>query len=74
MIVRTVTSAELLAAKCDHCGAQATCWGQYEGRPPCFACDQCCGHGCEDGRCWGVEDIEAVGGPSLADAIGGGGC
>ena len=29
----------------------ATCFGSYEGLPPNFACDDCCGHGCEDGSC-----------------------
>lgn len=37
---------------CDHCQCRkATCFGSYEGRPASFACDECCGHGCEDGRC-----------------------
>ena len=29
----------------------STCRGSYEGRPEAYACDECCGHGCEDGRC-----------------------
>lgn len=39
------------ALTCD-CGAPATCSGQYEGHgghTP--ACDDCCGHGNEDGHC-----------------------
>lgn len=38
--------------KCSHCGNPATCFGSYE-RPDAhgFACDECCGHGCEDGHC-----------------------
>ena len=39
--------------KCSHCGErEATCIGRYDNmtkREP--ACDECCGHGCEDGRC-----------------------
>ncbi len=34
------------------CGKPATCWGSYEGHgKPEFACDDCCGHGNEDGWC-----------------------
>jgi hypothetical protein len=36
---------------CDHCDNQATCIGDYEGHEDLFACDDCCGHGCEDGFC-----------------------
>lgn len=36
---------------CDHCGANATCLGSYEGLPIMFGCDECCGHGNEDGAC-----------------------
>ena len=35
---------------CSLCGAPATCHGTYEGKPS-YACDDCCGHGCEDGVC-----------------------
>lgn len=39
------------------CDNQATCIGQYEAMDgPEFACDECCGHGCEDGKCWLLED------------------
>lgn len=41
---------------CHICGAPATCFGTYEGRSG-FACDVCCGHGCEDGSC---KPIDAV--------------
>lgn len=37
--------------RCEHCGAKVACFGSYEGRGSGFACDECCGHGCEDGRC-----------------------
>lgn len=36
---------------CEHCGAPATCFGSYEMGPEGYACDTCCGHGCEDGYC-----------------------
>ncbi len=38
-------------ARCAGCGQTATCYGAYEGAPSSYACDDCCGHGCEDGRC-----------------------
>ena len=37
--------------KCAHCGKPATCFGSYEGHPEAYACDECCGHGNEDGHC-----------------------
>lgn len=38
--------------RCAICGQPATCLGQYDGADnPAYACDQCCGHGNEDGRC-----------------------
>jgi hypothetical protein len=38
---------------CEHCGDNiATCRGRYETmEEDAFACDDCCGHACEDGRC-----------------------
>ncbi len=44
--------ALLADARCAICGSPATCTGSYE-RPDAwaFACDACCGHGCEDGTC-----------------------
>lgn len=40
---------------CLHCGAPAYCFGSYESHsgtvPRTYACDDCCGHGCEDGHC-----------------------
>lgn len=37
---------------CAHCGEPATCFGAYEdGLSPAYACDECCGHGCEGGHC-----------------------
>lgn len=42
---------ERLLPRCEHCGAPAACHGSYEGAAPGYACDECCGHGQEDGRC-----------------------
>jgi len=39
-------------AECYTCGLPAVCFGSYEDElHPVFACDDCCGHGNEDGRC-----------------------
>ncbi len=44
-------------ARCQFCGAAATCYGAYEGdRPQDYSCDECCGHGCEDGHCVAVPE------------------
>lgn len=43
---------------CAHCGGPATCFGAYEdGLSPGYACDTCCGHGCEDGHCDQLEGV-----------------
>lgn len=48
---------------CADCGASAVCFGRYEHMAfASFACDECCGHGNEDGQCilivaeWAVGD------------------
>lgn len=42
---------------CSHCGGPATCMGAYEDeRNIGFGCDNCCGHGNEDGWCVPVEE------------------
>lgn len=42
--------------KCN-CGSEATCVGSYEGHGHLdFGCDDCCGHGNEDGWCLPVDD------------------
>lgn len=42
---------------CAHCGKLATCFGAYEmADQPSFACDECCGHGCEDGVCIDISE------------------
>lgn len=43
-----------IGSACHICGKPATCLGVYEGRddqPRLAACDDCCGHGNEDGWC-----------------------
>jgi hypothetical protein len=42
-------------AKCYNCGKPATCYGAYEDTNEHFACNDCCGHGNEDGWCDPVE-------------------
>lgn len=45
------------APVCHICGKPATCIGRYDNmKTDEPACDDCCGHGCEDGHC---EPIEA---------------
>lgn len=42
-------------AKCATCEKPAACVGRYEAMEHFEpACDECCGHGCEDGRCYPV--------------------
>lgn len=43
-------AAEREVPACRFCGFEATCHGTYEGETG-YACDTCCGHGCEDGWC-----------------------
>lgn len=44
-----LTDDVILCAYCEQ--RPATCFGAYEGCDPAAACDECCGHGCEDGHC-----------------------
>lgn len=44
-----------LPYRCDHCGDKAACYGTYEGHTG-YSCDECCGHGCEDGHCDPISD------------------
>lgn len=47
-----VQTAQPSAPVCAMCGQPATCFGRYEAMTEdVYACDGCCGHGCEDGRC-----------------------
>lgn len=37
---------------CAWCGNPAVCFGAYEDNTEkTYACNECCGHGCEDGHC-----------------------
>ncbi len=46
------TPEPLLLPVCFNCGKPATCLGAYEGaETENYACDECCGHGNEDGHC-----------------------
>ena len=40
---------------------EAACYGAYENETPSYACNDCCGHGCEDGRCWPISPGYEVG-------------
>jgi len=44
--------------KCEYCNRKpATCFGRYENAEEgSYACDDCCGHGCEDGECHALEE------------------
>lgn len=47
-----VTDEQIRALVCDICGKPAACVGRYEDMTDnAPACDECCGHGCEDGHC-----------------------
>ena len=46
------------APRCAHCDKPATCFGSYEDSVSWgYACDECCGHGCEDGQCFPIAEI-----------------
>jgi hypothetical protein len=56
------TSRFLYRHLCAHCGIkEAACYGAYENEKPSYACNDCCGHGCEDGRCWPISPGYEVG-------------
>jgi hypothetical protein len=46
-------------ALCHICGEPAVCYGAYEVSDPDFACDDCCGHGNEDGWCLDL-DVDGI--------------
>jgi hypothetical protein len=64
LIADTITDTQIRELRCVHCGKPATCVGRYEDMPEPGdpACDECCGHGCEDGKCeplyYDYEDFE----------------
>lgn len=51
--------------RCHICGGEPSCVGVYEGDRPALACDECCGHGNEDGWCVPL-DISRFGEGDLA--------
>ena len=56
------------ATPCACCGKSATCFGAYEGsEKPAFACDECCGHGNEDGWCGPFVELCSCPPPSIGD-------
>ena len=58
--VYVVTDDHAVAVLCEtpECERPATCHGIYEDpeSAPRFACDVCCGHGCEDGYCHKIDE------------------
>jgi len=54
-----IAKANGLVPLCASCGEPATCYGQYEDQPEGYACDDCCGHGCEGGKCHSLENDPA---------------
>lgn len=43
---------KLSPLKCAECGAPPACYGSYEDSVSwAYACNECCGHGNEDGHC-----------------------
>ena len=57
--------------KCS-CGNVAACIGLYEPwskhQPAAPACDECCGHGCEDGYCYKLENFFPCNGSGVLPA------
>lgn len=53
---------EDLGALCAHCAKPATCIGRYEdgSNPIDAACDECCGHGNEDGWCVRLAEVPSM--------------
>jgi hypothetical protein len=51
---------EMTPCATDICDNLATCTGSYDGSPEAAACDDCCGHGCEDGHCEPLPQAETV--------------
>lgn len=52
---------------CVYCGAPPACRSASEGDAPVLACDDCCGHGGEDGHC---EPVDALSDAARADGGG----
>lgn len=60
--------AVLVPPTCHTCGQPATCFGTYEGITG-FGCDDCCGHGCEDGHCEPLRRVVDPQEPSCPPAV-----
>jgi hypothetical protein len=55
------------SATCARCGEPATCLGAYAGaETEQYGCDECCGHGNEDGHCEEVGSVDTLRANSLA--------
>lgn len=51
---------------CAICGQEASCFGAYENATEATpACDDCCGHACEDGHCTPLDELS----PDLRSAL-----
>jgi len=63
-------ASEGLPKICATCGAPATCFGRYEDMVlPAFACDGCCQHGNETGRCVFADEALSYYARPLATAV-----
>lgn len=53
LTAESITDDQIRDLRCSTCGKPAVCVGRYEDMPEPGepACDECCGHGCEDGHC-----------------------
>lgn len=53
---------------CSICRKPAACFGRYDNmKTAAYACNDCCGHGCEDGWCRPVVDRPRERGLDAAD-------
>jgi hypothetical protein len=56
--------------RCGHCAKEgATCFGSYESDTHAYACDDCCGHGNEDGHCAPIGEPEETCCMELLDTL-----
>lgn len=55
-------------AVCHFCGKAAACYGTYEGMTG-YSCDECCGHGNEDGYCEPIAEVPPPVEPPQPDGI-----
>lgn len=53
---------------CRICGKPASCYGTYEGSAG-YACDECCGHGNEDGECEPIATPQSVADEAVKPAL-----